>query len=76
MVGRGISTSKPVLVPEMQQFIYNTFFVRDLSVKPILRLLSPKSSETDRQTDRQPAIEAIITHTISLVQERRIWLTD
>lgn len=49
-VGGGISTSKPVSVPEMQQFIYNTSFVRDLSVKPILCLLSLDSSETDRQT--------------------------
>ena len=49
-VGRRISTSKPVSVPETQQFIYNAFFVRHLSVKPILCLRSPNSTETDRQT--------------------------
>lgn len=49
-VGEGISTSKPVSVPETQQFIYNAFFVHHLSVKPILSLFSPNSTETDRQT--------------------------
>lgn len=36
-------------VPETQQFIYNASFVRHLSVKPILCLFSPNSTETDRQ---------------------------